>query len=277
MESENSVYDPDTVFVLVTDEPYFHRAKKTIQELRGRGEWIGDIVCISVGFSIDFTFKRDLGVIEKKFEAIDKENLIRKIGDGFPGSDGRERTKLTQWEKLHVFDDYFKRWKRVAYLDAGMRVFDSVKYLLSLDYKDSFLCPDDNTSPQKRAQNVFRSQISNKDPELFEQLVEEYGEEILEADNFLNCIWVYDTNLLNTTITKTEFIEVMNKYPLFLTNEMGVMALLLAMKYKVWKTFPRTIISDKGKEKYLFDWCELNRPGTNWTDFCLIKYSSTMG
>ncbi len=64
----------------------------------------------------------------------------------------------------------------------------------------------------------------------------------------------------------------MNKYPLFLTNEMGVMNLLLAMKYKIWKPFPYVV--DNGK--YLFDWCELNRNGTDWKKYCFIKYPVTI-
>ena len=49
---------------------------------------------------------------------------------------------------------------------------------------------------------------------------------------------------------------------------MGVMNLIIAMKYKLWKPFPK--VASNGK--YLFDWCELNRQGTFWNNYCLIKY-----
>jgi len=261
----------DTVFVLVTDNNYFPKARRTILDLRTKGEWYGEIVCIVIGFNLSDNFKNFYNVTQKSFPLIDKNELLMKLGNGFSEGDGREKTKLNQWEKLQVFDEYFMNWKRVVYLDSGLRVVESVKYLLDLDYKGLFLCPDENYKPEKRIQNVFKSQISNKDTHLKNELINEYGEEILMADNFLNCMWVYDTDLLKT-IKKSEFIEIMNKYPLFLTNEMGVMNLLLAMKYKVWKPFPYII--ENGK--YLFDWCELNRKDTRWTNYCFIKYPVTI-
>ena len=209
--------------------------------------------------------KRD--IIEVKFDEIDKSEYLKKIGDGLPEGDSRILNKLTQWEKFHVFDQFFSKWNRVIYLDAGLRVLDSVKYLLELEYKGLFLCPDENETEEKQLRNVFNSQISKKDLLLREKLINEYGEFILNENNFLNCIWIYDTNILQT-IKKQELINVFNDYPLFLTNEMGVMNLIIAMKYKLWKPFPK--VASNGK--YLFDWCELNRQGTFWNNYCLIKY-----
>ena len=41
-----------TVFVLVSDSAYMHRAKKTIIDLRSAGQWHGDLVLINVGNAI---------------------------------------------------------------------------------------------------------------------------------------------------------------------------------------------------------------------------------
>ena len=38
-----------TVFVLVTDERYLYKTKKTIIDLRSAGQWHGDLVLISLG------------------------------------------------------------------------------------------------------------------------------------------------------------------------------------------------------------------------------------
>ena len=260
--------DLDTVFVIVSDEKYYTKAKKTIADLRSIGEWRGDIVYISVGFNISNNFALFYNIREIKFPEIDKSEYLKKIGDGLPDGDDRILHKLTQWEKLHVFDSsFFSKWKRVIYLDAGLRILDSVKYLLELEYKGLFLCPDENETEEKRLRNVFNSQISKKDLPLREKLLSEYGDFILNENNFLNCIWIYDTEILKIC-SKEEMIRLMNDYPLFLTNEMGVMNLLIAMKYKLWTPFPK--VASNGK--YLFDWCELNRPGTSWYNYCLIKY-----
>jgi hypothetical protein len=262
----------DTVFVFVTDAFYYNKCKRTIVDLRSCGQWQGDIVCITVGFNMNTNFKLFYNVTEVKFPEIEKSEYLRKIGKGFPEGDGRETTKLTQWEKLHVFDDYFRKWARVIYLDAGLRVLDSVRYLLELDYKGVFLCPGEYYTAEKILENKFVNQLSKRDLSIIKDLTVEYGDHILNERYFLNCLWIYDTTLLDT-IRKTELIEVMNKYPLFRTNEMGVMNLIIAMKYKLWQAFP-TVVSENGK--YLFDWCELNRPGTMWYNYCLIKYPVTI-
>jgi hypothetical protein len=265
-------HNDDTIFVLVTDENYYNKCKRTILDLRSRGAWQGDIVCITVGFNLNTNFKQFYNITEVKFHEIDKSEYLRRIGNGFPEGDGREHTKLTQWEKFHVFDEYFTKWKRVIYLDAGLRVLDSVKYLLELDYKGSFLCPGEYYTEEQILKNKFANQLSKRDTLIIKELTEEYGLHILNERYFLNCIWIYDTAILKT-IQKTELIEVMNKYPLFRTNEMGAMNLIITMKYKLWKPFPTmTLINGK----YLFDWCELNRPGTTWNNYCLIKYPVTI-
>ena len=263
----------NTVFVTLTDRNYWNRAKKTIHQLRTYGKWAGSIVLITVDFDLDEEFKNDQDIIEKKFPLIDKTNLLEKIGSqGFTNSDRRELTKLTQWEKLHAFDEYFKQWERVVFLDAGLSVLDSVKYLLELDYKGFFLCSNDQGDGEnKHNKNVFDGQISKDSHEIRNSFIEAYGgENMMQSDYFLNCMWVYDTKILNI-LKKEEMIEVMNKYPLFLTNEMGVMNTIIHFKYKLWKPFPEKA----SHGKYLFDWCELNRAETNWTQYCFIKYSCT--
>lgn len=263
--------DPATTFVLVSDNAYYPRAKKTIQDLRATGRWQGSIVFISVGFDLPANFRDFYRVTEKKFPEIDKTHILSVIGAGYSNSDGRETKKLTQWEKLHVFDDYFRSWKRVVFLDAGLRVLDSVEPLLILDYTGAFLCPDDNYTEEKRRGNIFDGQISKDYPELRDALLEEYGRDILYRDNFLNCMWIYDTAILDR-VSKSDMIAIMNKYPIFKTNEMGVMNLLLVMKHNLWRPFPYRIGG-----KYLFDWCEYNKPGTTWRNFYFLKYPATIG
>jgi hypothetical protein len=268
---DNMIHDDKTVFVTLCDEKYFNRAKNTIHQLRNYGKWGGTIILISVDFNLDDKFKLKYNVTEKQFPIIDKSSLILKIGNGFTDGDKREITKLTQWEKLHVFDIYFNNWERVVFLDAGLNVFDSVEYLLALDYKNGFLCGSDRGDGIiKHNNNEFKCQITKDRPEIFNVLIKDFGSDFLNSEYFLNCMWVYDTNILDI-IKKEEFIETMNLYPLFKTNEMGVMNLILNFKYKLWIPFPEKIKNGK----YLFDWCELNRPGTNWTQYSFIKYSTT--
>lgn len=263
----NQKYD-NTVFVTLTDLKYLTKVKRTVIDLRSKGNWRGDIVIITIDFKLNKNFKDFYNIIEVSFPLIDKTKLLSKIGkNGFTNSDKREITKLNQWEKLHVFDNYFIKWDRVIFLDAGLRVLDDVRCLLELDYKNKILAPKDG---KYNKYNLFECQLSFDNPQLIEKVKNDFGANIFYEHYFLNCIWIYDTNILKIC-NKKELLEAMNIYTLSLTNEMAIMNLVLRFKYNLWKSFPL-----KKSNKYLFDWCELNNPNTSWSDYCLIKYSTSI-
>ena len=260
----------DTVFTLVTDLNYFNKAKRTIIDLRSKGNWNGDIVLVTIDFDLNANFKEFYNITEKKFPQIDKTQLLLKIGQsGFVDTtDKREINKLLQWEKLHVFDDYFSKWSRVVFLDAGLRLLDDVKYLIEIDYKNKILAPKDG---KLYGDQSFNCQLSYDKPELIDSIKSEFGEKILTSNYMLNCMWIYDTNILKLC-DKNQLIEAMNKYTFCKTNEMGIMNILFTFKYNLWERLP--IKASNGK--ILFDWCELNNPNTNWRDYCYIKYPTTI-
>ena len=267
---KKSVEKKDTTFALVTDIAYFKKAKKTIIDLRSRGNWQGPIVLVSIDFVLNTNFKEFYNITEVKFPQIDKTALLEKIGpNGFSNSDKRELTKTNQWEKLHVFDDYFKTWQRVIFLDAGLRILDDVSHLLCLDYKNKILAPIDGKINEY---NWFEMQLSYDKPEQIDSLISTFGDTILTSNYMLNCIWIYDTSILDIC-DKTQLIDAMNSYPFCKTNEMGIMNLLFHFKYHLWEPFP---IKSASNDKYLFDWCEFNNPGTNWKNYCYIKYPVTI-
>jgi len=269
-KKQNKQIQNKYVFALVTDIYYFNKAKRTIIDLRSKGNWKGDIVVISINFDLNENFKDFYNIIEVKFPTIDKSELLEKIGkNGFSNSDKRELYKLNQWEKLHVFDDYFKNWERVIFLDAGLRVFDDVKYLLEINCNNKIFAPKDG---KHYIDQEFYHQLSYDKPELITSLVNELDESILKSNYMLNCIWMYDTNILNIC-NKNQLIEAMNKYPFCKTNEMGIMNILFHFKYKLWEQFP----VKASNNKFLFDWCELNQTyKTSWKDYCFIKYPVTI-
>ena len=254
-----------TAFVLVTDKNYFFKASVTINDLRTVGRWEGDVVLITIDFDLpDDEYKKKNNIQEVKFPLIDKTLLLKQIGEiGFENSDKRELNKLNQWEKFHVFDDYFLQWQRVVYLDSGLRVLDDVKYILELDYKNKILAPVAGLRPT----DIFQYQLDHKNKEKIEEIKNEFGEEIFQSHFMLNCMWIYDTQILNIC-NKTQFLQAMNTYPVCRSNEMDIMNLLLHFKYKLWARFP--FIASNGK--YLFEWSDLNKPNTIWRNYCFLKY-----
>lgn len=260
-----------TVFVSLTDNLYYEKAMRTIRDLRTTGTWLGTIVLITIDVQLNNDIKELYNITDVSFPLIDKTHLLNQIKGGFPDGDGRENHKLNQWEKLHVFDEYFKKWDRVVFLDAGLRVLDSVNYLLELDYKNSILAPND-AAPYNNPDKIFKYQLSSYNSELLNKIKIDFGS-IFNSQYFLNCIWIYDTKILQIC-DKQQLIKAMNDYPLCKTNEMTIMNLLFNFKYKLWKEFP----IKASNSKYLFEWCESNHPHyTNWQNYCYIKYPISIG
>lgn len=263
----------DTVFVLVSDYNYFYKACTTINDLVTVGRWNGDIVLITIDFDLSKNYIFSENLIEKKFPLIDKTNLLNEIGpDGFSNSDKREIYKLNQWEKLHVFDDYFLQWKRVVFLDSGLRVLDDVKYILDLDYENKILAPMDGKQMTRDPNAIFKYQLDHENINKINLVKTDFGEDIFEKTHMLNCMWIYDTNILKIC-NKQQLIDAMNKYTLCRTNEMVIMNLLFHFKYNLWKEFPPKTSTNK----FLFEWCETNNNfPTTWRDYCFIKYPVTI-
>ena len=140
---------------------------------------------------------------------------------------------------------------------------------MEVEYKGAIIAPRDGKID---APITFDTQISHDNSELVAKLVAAFGADILQSNHMLNCVWIYDTDILQIC-NKYQMIEAMNQWPLCKTNEMTIMNLLLHFKYKLWKPFP----VNASNKKILFDWCELNssKP-TSWRDYCLIKYPVTI-
>jgi hypothetical protein len=272
---QTEIKDVDTVFVTLTDSGYFGKAKRTIQETRGRGCWAGDIVLITVNFiaaEVDAEFLRKYRVQEFPVKHIHTDGLVAALRanpiKAMP--DGRHFGKLTQWDKIYSFSPFFRRWRRVAFLDAGLRVLDSVQPLLDLQWEGSFLAPDDS-EPFDNG-NRFRCQLDlDANPTVLTELLTEYPQSILDEKYFLNCMYIYDTAILDK-IRPADMEAAMNAYPISLCNEMGIMNLLITFKHGLWRSFPHRT----SEGKYLFGWNERNYPeGPTWESFHFMKYPAT--
>lgn len=259
-----------TVFVTLCDNSdYYRRAKLTIEELRNVGRWTGDIVLMAV----DFTPEPIPGVEIHQVSHLSTDSLldILRTNPLLTAQDDRWKTKLYQWDKLQVFTDWFRRWERVVFLDAGLRIIAEVQPLLDLEWKGCLLGPDDTLHPAS-AGVTFRGQVDIvSNPEATRVLFADFPESILDERSYLlNCMFVFDTALLDT-IPYQELLNAMDRYPIATCNEMTIMNLVFHFRHKVWTPFPAKVGS-----RYLFGWNESNytQPSAHWTDFHFLKYSS---
>jgi hypothetical protein len=259
-----------TVFVTLCDHSdYYRRALLTLDELRESGGWTGDLVLMAV----DFDPAPIPGVEIHRISHLSTDALVETY-TRFPlthSHDLRWKTKLYQWDKLQVFTDFFRRWERVIFLDAGTRTIASVQPLLDLEWRGALLGPDDTDHPSAKGK-TFRAQIDTvSNPVAYRSFLEEFPESILDASSYLlNCMFVVDTALLDR-IPYQELVDAMNTYPIATCNEMTIMNLVFHFRHRVWKPFPTRVGS-----RYLFGWSESNytdRP-VRWVDFHFMKYPS---
>jgi hypothetical protein len=271
--------DKKTVVVTLTDARYFNRAKRTIIDTRTRGKWMGEIVLITVGFDAPSNFLDYYDIIPFRVEHIDTFGLLEKYKQNpiKPTCDNREYAKLTQWDKFYVFHEYFLKWNKVLYMDAGLRVFQSIEYLLGIDCTNAIYAPDD--APLYDSTKRFGGIIDMEcNPIVLNELFKEYPSTIVKERYFLNCIWMYDTSLIHLGRNGIfyELVDAMNKYPICRCNEMTIMNLLFTFNYNVWKPFPEFVESTN--KLRIFGWTEHDRDygNTTWRDFCFLKYPVTI-
>jgi len=253
------------VFVTLSDRAYFPKARRTLEELQTNGKWTGDTVLLAV----DFTPESIPGVLVREISHLNLDPLFAawKEYPLTPMDDNRHYGKVYQWDKLQVFDVWFRQWERVIFLDAGLRVFDSVQPLLDLPWRGQILAPDDS-DPYDNG-NRFRTQVElSANPPAADAFIATYSEGCLSLRYFLNCLFVIDTALFDRLPNLTDLVF---KYPIFRCNEMGLMNLVFTIQLGVWTPLPQRV-----GDKYLFAWSEANyteRP--DWRQFHMIKYSTT--
>jgi alpha-N-acetylglucosamine transferase len=265
--------------VTLTDQAYYHKARRTIIDVRTRGKWLGDIILITVGFNPTQNFLDYYQVSLCRVEHINTDHIVEQYNKFplRPTCDNREYAKLTQWDKFYVFHEYFKAWDRIIYLDAGLRVLDTIGHLLEVPCENSICAPDDAAEydQEKRFGGIIQLDCN---PDVTTKLYQEYGTAIIHSRYFLNCIWMYDTAILNkSTNLFQELIDTMNAYPICRCNEMTIMNLIFTFKYSVWKPFPE--FSTINTKKHLFGWTEWDRDygyDKTWRDFCFMKYPRTI-
>jgi hypothetical protein len=265
-----------TVVVVLSDLNYIEKANETVKEIRNpkRGDWKKDIVFISVDFDLDPSFIEKYFIIEKKFPRVDISELQKKLlNKGYSNSDGREFDKTVQWEKIHVFDEYFKSWDKIIYFDVRFSIYDKIEYLEDVDCKNAFVAPnnsgydDRGNKENKNFWDIIEKENYKEDVKL---LFGQFGdiENEINKNYFCNCMFVFDTQILNK-INKTEIIEYINKYPIWRGNEMSIMNFFIITKYNIYKELP----SRNKNNKYLFIWCEYDLQNTTFYDYCYVKYS----
>lgn len=258
----------DKCIIMVTDQPYWHRCKRTIQDIRSKGRYWGSLVIITDGsLQVEDNFVKYYNLEFIVRPRIDTDYLLSYYKQHPINNDGRHFTKLFQWHKFYSFDSYFKKWNKLLYIDCGTRILDDLEYIWETFIPGKLVAMDDR-HPDLNAKKADWILFEKSSP-LFEKL----NSEITITDGyFLNYLYLYDSSIiLENNETVNIFIQLMNKYPLMKSNEMGIMNIYFTFMLKIWE--PMNLIMDDGR--FRMDWSE--RYGNDWTKYVVLKYPCRIG
>ena len=248
----------ENVVVLLTNAAYSQQCLMTIHGCRTVGNYKGDIVVLTdADLSDDFL---KYGVIVKKYDPIDIQPILSKIAERpFVDTDGREISKQIQWQKLNIFHTYFKQWRKIFYMDAGMHVFGDINIFFELIQPRLILahCDDFPEYTTKLAGQFNRLSY----PEVYAELAGNYN---LNRPCFQTGIMLFYSSIIQPD-TISEIMNLAYKYHISRTNEQGILNLYFQDKLIQVPIF-------RGG-KFLYDYWE--RFGNTRGRYILLKYPRT--
>lgn len=252
-----------SVVVVCCNEKDHKRAETTLEQLREKGKWVGDLVWVAIDFNPSEEFVRRWGVRVIRKSAYDMLWLWKLRRERpFQDTDGRELNKLIQFSKWRVFSHEFKIYRSLLYIDAGMHINHPIAPIFTIDHKGKFVAPDDRFPFNDPTKNFKKQWDQFCWPEKFQELEEYCSSDALEKEGyFLNCMWLMDTALIQPD-TQQELLALTKRFPISRTNEMAVMNLYF-LKY--WQPLPETV-----GDLRIFDWTE--RGDYKTKDYIMLKY-----
>jgi len=205
-------------------------------QLRVPGNYQGEILIITSKFSPCFLIKsirKKNQVKVLRFKNI-KFNKITEFElnnlETFPDPN-RNLTKKFQWHKLHLFDERIKNWDYVFYLDINMKIHYDINRILALTPDNCFMARSDTYPNYDRD---LKTQFDQTHP-LYEELEKNYD---LSVNNYFQTgIMYFDTKIISKQ-TKNQIINLVNKYPITVTNEQGILNLYLYLQKKIYRELP---------------------------------------
>ncbi len=246
---------------LVTNRKYLRRCLHTVWQLRRFGDYDGDVVVIvgsDLKHQVPTLEKLSLRITPVFFPEIDRSEAVGRLEDA-EGLSGTELTKSFQYQKFHVFDEYFREWDKLLYLDSGMQVFAPIDPLWEMDTTGKITAHSDAfpTFEWKLYDQFNWVDFPELKPDM-EELIS------LDRDYFQTTMMLFDTAVI-TPDTVAELTTLSMRFPHSRTNDQGIVN-LWALQRNLWQPLPTEPVSGR----LLYEFAE--RDGYTFTDYVLLKY-----
>lgn len=226
--------DDKFAIALVGDFQFLRKHFNRIyNEIRNIGKYDGPIIVITSflcpTFLVRFLHSRN-NIYILRFKKIKFSRQTEKILNNLETylEPNRNKTKKFQWHKLHLFDEKIKKWEKIFYMDLNMNIHYELKRLLSIDNCNTLLARADSFPSYEKN---LSTQFDTTNP-LFYKLKNEY--DLTITNYFQTGILFYDTKIISE-ITKNEIINLVEKFPISITNEQGILNLYFIFHQNKYK------------------------------------------
>ena len=201
-----------------------------VKQVRNIGKYKGEILIITSLFTPTFFFKLVLRDKNIKIYRFKKIKFSRRANEALnniniPGKPNRHKTKNFQWHKFHLFDEKLKKWDQIFYIDINMNIHFDIEPILKLNPENKLFARADS---YPKYEKDLSSQFF-KESMFYEKLNNNY--DLSRKDYFQTGVMFYDTKIIKCD-TKDNLIKLVEKFPISITNEQGIMNLHFGLDEK---------------------------------------------
>ncbi len=229
--------------VFVCDKKYLEKFINTCSQLITIGKYDGQI-CLIIGDDLkDFEFNqieiiRTLSnkLIIKHFNNINFSSDFLEVQNNL-NRPGHWNQKMFQYHKFNLFDEFFKQWNYIMYIDCGMTIFDDITPILNECYHGCFLANRDGVDNENGTGLLIKDQFIDEG-NYFEKLQKLFGEK-LNYHSFQTTMLLFDSKTNINKNTKNNLINLSLDYPISKTNDQGVINLYFSLINPVWRQIKR--------------------------------------
>jgi hypothetical protein len=255
---------------LFCNYPYINKCYNTLNDIRTRGEYTGDIV-----FFYDQEFEdnssTELDIIKNKYNCILKKfpiidlSIPIKVSDKDTYLKYPTRARIFQYFKLNTFQTFFKQWDRVLYMDCGIRIYHNIQNILDLDCSNKLIAHQ-NAYPKFEDWDTLEFQFELRNEiDISNELKTNYNLNI--RNYFISSLLYFDTSIIEEH-TFSNLVDLMNKYPISMANDQGILNLYFICIKNKYQSMPIN-----NNNYLLFDFWERNH--NNCNNYVMLKYPQT--
>jgi len=231
MDKKNS----KTAICFVADFKYlFKNFKRIHTQLVNNGKFKGDVIIITSLLSPTFLIsiiRKNKNVQVLRFKKIRFSKQAENILSNLNTNPNRHNTKRFQWQKLNVFHTALKKWVFIFYLDINMIIHHDINLILNKLPINKIYARCDGYPDYKR---ILESQFE-KNNEKFKELSQNFD---LSINNYFQTgVLYFDTSIIKKN-TLRDLIELVNKFPISITNEQGILNLYFIFIKNIYQELP---------------------------------------